>query len=53
LSGDHDDAGSINVAVGVAGGLALGLFAVLAVASALLPERGLQDRLAGTWLVPR
>ena len=53
LSGDHNDAGGMNVAVGVAGGLALGLFAALAVVSALLPERGLQDRLAGTWLVPR
>jgi hypothetical protein len=43
----------MNVFLGSAGGLALGLFAVLAVVSALLPERGLQDRLAGTWLVPR
>ncbi len=25
----------------------------LAVASALVPERSLQDRLAGTWLVPK
>ncbi len=29
------------------------LTAFLVVWSALLPERGLQDRLAGTWLVPR
>jgi hypothetical protein len=47
-----EPAGGENV-VGVAGGLALGLFAALAVVSALIPERGLQDRLAGTWLVPR
>jgi hypothetical protein len=47
------DAGNMNVVLGIAGGLALGLFAVLGVVSALLPERGLQDRLAGTWLVPR
>ena len=39
--------------LGGAGGLALGLFAVVAVVSALMPERGIQDRLAGTWLVPR
>jgi len=53
LFSDPNDAGSMNVVMGVAGGLALGLFAALAVVSALLPERGLQDRLAGTWLVPR
>lgn len=29
------------------------VLATLAVMSALLPERGLPDRLAGTWLVPR
>ncbi len=34
----------------LAGGI---LFGGLALASALLPERSLQDRLAGTWLVPR
>jgi hypothetical protein len=48
-----DSAEGFTFAMGVAGELALGLFAVLAVVSALLPERGLQDRLAGTWLVPR
>ncbi len=32
---------------------ALVLYAGLAVFSALLPQRGLQDRLAGTWPVPR
>jgi len=53
LFGKPADAGDMNVFLGSAGGLALGLFAVLAVVSALLPERGLQDRLAGTWLVPR
>jgi len=31
----------------------VGLSAALALASALLPKRGLADRLAGTWLVPR
>jgi len=31
----------------------IGLSAGLALASALLPKRGLADRLAGTWLVPR
>jgi hypothetical protein len=43
----------IIVVLGVASGLALGLFAALAIVSVLLPKRGLQDRLAGTWLVPR
>jgi hypothetical protein len=43
----------ITVVLGIASGLALGLFAALAVVSTLLPKRGLQDRLAGTWLVPR
>jgi hypothetical protein len=33
--------------------LALGLFGVLAVLSVALPRRGLQDRFAGTWPVPR
>jgi membrane protein implicated in regulation of membrane protease activity len=33
--------------------LAFGLFGVLAVLSVALPRRGLQDRLAGTWPVPR
>jgi hypothetical protein len=46
-------ADGIIVVLGVASGLALGLFAALAIVSVLLPERGLQDRLAGTWLVPR
>jgi len=32
---------------------ALGAFGCIAVLSALLPERGIPDRLAGTWLVPR
>ncbi len=31
----------------------IGLSAALALTSALLPKRGLADRLAGTWLVPR
>jgi hypothetical protein len=53
LFGDAAGVGNRTVVVGIASGLALGLFAVLAVVSALLPERGLQDRLAGTWLVPR
>jgi hypothetical protein len=44
---------SILVFFGIASGLTLGLFAALATVSALMPERGLQDRLAGTWLVPR
>ncbi|MCX5682717.1 MAG: RDD family protein, partial [Planctomycetota bacterium] len=50
---DHDSAEGFTLVLGIASGIAIGLFAVLAVASALLPERGLQDRLAGTWLVPR
>jgi eukaryotic-like serine/threonine-protein kinase len=32
---------------------AFGLFCVLAIISVALPHRGLQDRLAGTWPVPR
>jgi hypothetical protein len=34
-------------------GLFLALFGSLAVLSAVMPERGLPDRLAGTWPVPR
>jgi hypothetical protein len=37
--------GAVLVVVGLSAGLAL--------ISALLPQRGLQDRLAGTWPVPR
>ena len=38
----------------VGAGIALAvLVAGLALLSALLPERSLQDRLAGTWLVPK
>ena len=33
--------------------MAAGLSAALALVSALLPQRGLQDRLAGTWPVLR
>ena len=33
--------------------LALGLLGLLAAVSVALPRRGLQDRLAGTWPVPR
>ena len=33
--------------------LAVALLGLLAAASVALPERGLQDRLAGTWPVPR
>jgi hypothetical protein len=33
--------------------LALALFGVVAAVSVALPERGIQDRLAGTWPVPR
>ena len=33
--------------------LVLALFGLLAVLSVALPQRGLQDRLAGTWPVPR
>jgi len=42
-------------ALGLNGSMAavIGLSAALALASALLPKRGLADRLAGTWLVPR
>ena len=36
-----------------AGAAGLGAVAVLAGASIALPERGIQDRLAGTWPVPR
>ena len=53
LFADRAVADDIIVILGVASGLALGLFAALAIVSALMPERGLQDRLAGTWLVPR
>jgi hypothetical protein len=35
------------------GPLAFGLFYVLTLVSVALPQRGLQDRLAGTWPVPR
>ena len=35
------------------GELLLALFCGLAILSVALPERGLPDRLAGTWLVPR
>ncbi len=31
----------------------MGLAGALATVSALLPDRSLQDRLAGTWLVPK
>jgi hypothetical protein len=44
---------SISVVLGTASALALTLFAALAIVSALLPVRSIQDRLAGTWLVPR
>jgi membrane protein implicated in regulation of membrane protease activity len=43
----------ISVVLGTASALAIVLFTALAVASALLPKRSIQDRLAGTWLVPR
>jgi hypothetical protein len=33
--------------------LAGGLWLALAILSLALPKRGLQDRLAGTWPVPR
>jgi hypothetical protein len=33
--------------------VALGVFALAAIAAVIRPERGLQDRVAGTWLVPR
>jgi len=33
--------------------VALVVFAVGAMSAVIKPERGLQDRLAGTWLVPR
>jgi hypothetical protein len=33
--------------------VALAVFALGVIAAAIEPERGLQDRLAGTWLVPR
>jgi hypothetical protein len=33
--------------------VALVVFAVGAMSAVIRPERGLQDRLAGTWLVPR
>jgi len=33
--------------------VALTVFAVGAMSAIITPERGLQDRLAGTWLVPR
>ena len=33
--------------------VALAVFAVAVICALIRPERGLQDRLAGTWLVPR
>ena len=33
--------------------VALGVYALAAIAAVIRPERGLQDRVAGTWLVPR
>jgi hypothetical protein len=33
--------------------VALAVFAIGVIAAVIEPERGLQDRLAGTWLVPR
>jgi hypothetical protein len=33
--------------------VALAVFAIGVIAAVIAPERGLQDRLAGTWLVPR
>jgi len=42
-----------DVIMGNASALALAVFVALAIVSTLLPERGIQDRLAGTWLVPR
>jgi hypothetical protein len=39
--------------VPLAGSLGAAVLIALAVWSSLLPDRGLQDRLAGTWLVPR
>jgi hypothetical protein len=33
--------------------VALAVFAFGAISAIIRPERGLQDRLAGTWLVPR
>ena len=53
LFADPDSAEGFTFVMGIASEMAIGLVAVLAVVSALLPERGLQDRLAGTWLVPR
>jgi hypothetical protein len=50
---DTDSAEGFTSVMGIASGVAIGLFAALAVVSALLPERSIQDRLAGTWLVPR
>jgi len=50
---DPDSAEGFTSVMGIASGIAIGLFAALAIVSVLLPERGIQDRLAGTWLVPR
>ena len=33
--------------------IALGVFALAVIFALIRPERGFQDRLAGTWLVPR
>ena len=41
------------VMLGLASALTFALYIPLVACSTLLPERGLQDRLAGTWLVPR
>lgn len=53
LSGHPAVSEDITVILGTASAVAIALLAALATVSVLLPERGLQDRLAGTWLVPR
>jgi hypothetical protein len=39
--------------MGMVSVLAMAIFAALTIGSTLMPQRGIQDRLAGTWLVPR
>jgi len=43
----------IRLATGIISLAGLALVLAAAAVSTLLPERGLQDRLTGTWLVPR
>ncbi len=53
LRGGRPEFADIMATMGMASALAMATFAALTVVSTLMPQRGIQDRLAGTWLVPR